>query len=227
MNIETTPLKKKSLGHEDLSMDDFDFKPLTSGLGFHQPSAEIKTAFTDRNFSQPANSGITTIKKDQTIYQNDLSLFYNRQPQTEPQVDFKTEKNYHLATKPQRFFAYLTDLAFIFSIVCMVLTVMARMISMDLMELMNSYPNEILPMILTLFTGFYLIYFSIFEKAAQSTIGKILFNLRVVNEKNELLDFGSLVLRSFITLTNFISLGLFSYFDLQNKITHSKVIRID
>jgi uncharacterized RDD family membrane protein YckC len=104
---------------------------------------------------------------------------------------------------------------------------MARTIEMDLMEVWSAYPNEITPLVVILFCGFYLIYFSIFENSTQSTLGKNLLNLRVVSTKNEIQEFHLLLLRSFISLTNFVSLGLFSYFDLQNKITNSKVIRVD
>jgi uncharacterized RDD family membrane protein YckC len=109
----------------------------------------------------------------------------------------------------------------------MVLTVMARTISMDLMDVWAQYPNEITPLVLTLFCGFYLIYFSIFEKASQSTLGKNIFSIRVVGINNRPLSMMALVVRSTVSLLNFVSLGLFSWFDLQNKVTSSKVIRID
>jgi uncharacterized RDD family membrane protein YckC len=214
-------------------MDDFDFKPLTSGLGFHHPKqAEPKSvSYSERAIpvSTPIIQNIP--RKDTTnVYQNDLSLFYGQQSTVDlqaPKVEVKEEVVYRNATKAQRSFAYLLDLTMVLSVLGIVLTIMARTIQMDLLEVWMAYPNEITPLVVTMFCGFYVIYFSIFEKSGQSTLGKNLLNLRVVNNRNQIQEFHLLLLRSFISLTNFVSLGLFSYFDLQNKVTNSKVIRVD
>lgn len=212
---------------------DFDFKPITSGLGFHhQKATEIKANITERTVAvSPMPSPMTAPKKaDNTIYQSDLSLFYGQAPQqTIPVAELKVEetKYYRMATKTQRVFAYLTDLLLITSILGIVLTVMARTISMDLMDVWSAYPSEITPLVMTLFCGFYVIYFSIFEKASQSTLGKNLFGIRVTGYDDKSLSLVTLVLRTTVSLLNFVSLGLFSYFDLQSKVTNSKVIRID
>jgi hypothetical protein len=70
-------------------------------------------------------------------------------------------------------------------------------------------------------------YFSIFEKTSQSTLGKNLLGITVVDLDNKNQSFIMLVFRTFISLTNFVSLGLFSYFDLQNKVSNSKVVKAD
>lgn len=211
---------------------DFDFKPITSGLGFHhQKATEVKPVMPERTVAVSPMASQASYPKKETasVYQNDLSLFYGQTPVVEevPQIKVKEEKYYRLATKPSRFFAYLTDLMFVAGILGMVLTVMARTISMDLMEVWSQYPNEITPLVVTLFCGFYLIYFSIFEKSVSSTLGKNIFGLRVMTEDNKSLSLITLVGRTTVSLLNFVSLGLFSYFDLQNKVTGSKVIRID
>jgi uncharacterized RDD family membrane protein YckC len=230
MNLETskTPKKDNSQSLDDL---EFDFKPITSGLGFHhQKATEVKPVYTERTVTvSPMSQNSSPLKKDMNVYQNDLSMFYNQTPpQTIPtsEIEVAEEKYYPLATKSQRVVAYLTDLLMVASFLGIVLTVMARTISMDLLDVWGQYPNEITPLVITLFCGFYLIYFSIFEKAG-STLGKSLFALRVVDRNNHSLSLASLVIRSTVSLLNFVSLGLFSYFDLQNKVTESKVIRID
>lgn len=235
MNLESNPSKKPVVNSDDFSFDDFDFKPLTSGLGFNQGSkttTEIKPSFIERQVPTPvmANPAHVTTKKDSNVYQNDLSIFYGQQSvvnseQAVPEIK-STIKEFRLASKSQRISAYVLDLAFIVSCLGLILTIMSRFIEMDLLQIWFAYPNEITPLIVTLFVGFYLLYFSIFEKSGQSTIGKSFFNLRVVNLENEEVDFSMLFLRTFISLVNFVSLGLFSYFDLQNKISDSKVVRI-
>jgi uncharacterized RDD family membrane protein YckC len=235
MNLESTPSKKNNIPktNEDFSMDDFDFKPLTSGLGFHHPKQAEPKAVSYSERSIPVSTPIiqSIPRKDSSnVYQNDLSLFYGQQSTIDHQtakIEEKEEVVYRNASKAQRSFAYVLDLTMVLSVLGIVLTIMARTIEMDLLEVWSAYPNEITPLVVIMFCGFYMIYFSIFEKSGQSTLGKNLLNLRVVNSKNQIQEFHLLLLRSFITLTNFVSLGLFSYFDLQNKVTNSKVIRVD
>lgn len=231
MNLEQ--IKNQKNNQALIDDMDFDFKPITSGLGFHhQKPTEVKATITERTVAvSPMPHPISAPKKtDNTIYQSDLSLFYGQAPQqTILQTELKVEetKYYRMATKPQRVFAYMTDLLLITSVLGIVLTVMARTISMDLMDVWSSYPSEITPLVVTLFCGFYIMYFSIFEKASQSTLGKNLFGIRVTGYDDKSLPLVSLVIRTTVSLLNFVSLGLFSYFDLQNKVTNSKVIRID
>lgn len=239
MNLEQTQSNKKKITQEDeFLMDDFDFRPITSGLGFHQATtSEIKPAFpTERIAHSVPNANSMTIpksipKKEMSVYQNDLSLFYG-QTQTSSEVEVfpqekKSEKVYRLATSTQRILAYFLDLFMLIAVLSLVLTLMARSIHIDLVETWINYPHEITPLVITLFVGFYLIYFSVFDKSMGSTLGKNLVGIRVVGCDNKSLGFNSLVMRTFVTILNFLSLGLFSYFDLHNKLTNSKVIKVD
>lgn len=234
MNLEH--IKNQKNPQTSLDDIDFDFKPITSGLGFHhQKSTEVKPVMTERTVAVSPLSTTPSPKKEMSVYQNDLSIFYGQAPaqpiQAEPEMtldlNLPEEKYYKAASGSQRFFAYLADLFLVASTLGIVLTVMARTIHMDLLEVWSQYPNEITPLVLTLFCGFYLIYFSIFEKASQSTLGKSIFRIRVMGNDNKPLSLVTLVARSSISLLNFVSLGLFSWFDLQNKVTNSKVVRID
>lgn len=232
MNIEQ--VKNQKTNPQVIEDMDFDFKPITSGLGFHhQKATEVKPVITERTVAMSTlTPPIAPMKKEMNVYQNDLSLFYNQTPpQTVnlPEMMMEQpaeEKYYRLAGRPQRVMAYFSDLLFIVGSLGIILTVMARTISMDLVDVWTQYPNEVTPLVVTLFCGFYLIYFSIFEKTGP-TLGKSMFKLRVVDLDNNSLSLMSLIVRSTVSLLNFISLGLFSYFDLQNKVTGSKVIRID
>lgn len=230
MNLESNSSKKPNMmvTSDDI---DFDFKPITSGLGFHtQKTTEIKPVFAE-NPTPAMPMPSQALRKDQNqFYQNELSIFYNNRETIAPQIPaekIRPEKVFRNASKSQRVLAYFLDLGLVVSCLALVLTVMSRLIEMDLMEVWKSYPNEITPLVLTLFTGFYLMYFSIFEKTSTSTLGKNLLGIQVVNLENKAHSFTMLLLRSVISLMNFVSLGLFSYFDLQNKISSSKVIRND
>ena len=227
MNLESNqPPKKTNLQmiEDDL---DFDFKPITSGLGFHHTkTTEVKPSFAKD--STPSVKPMQQPTAVQQVYQNDLAAFYNSAVQQEKIIqknEMKDESIVRMATTSQRVTAYLLDLGLILSCLGIVLTVMARLIGEDLMSVWNLYPGEITPLVLSLFVGFYLIYFSIFEKTSSSTLGKNIMEISVVNLDNKSMSMTGLMLRSTIGLLNFLALGLFSYFDLQNKITDSKVIR--
>ena len=243
MNLESNSSKKPNpvVVTTPAAIDDidFDFKPITSGLGFHSnQTTEIKPAFNDSakmsssNISMPMPSMQISQpmarKESNQIYQNELSAFYGREtaiqtPVEEPRV----EKIIRQATKSQRVLAYILDMGLVLSCVGLVLTIMARLIEKDLVDVWIAYPNEITPMVMVLFTGFYLMYFSIYDKTHTSTLGKNLLGIRVVDLDNKSPSFTMLMFRSFVSLMNFVSLGLFSYFDLQNKIANTKVIKAE
>ena len=232
MNLQTNSDKLSQTKPLIEELDDFEFKPLTSGLGFNQNqvTTEIKPTFVETPVVRQNPSTIKPTKpvnNDQMLYQSDLALFYNQELKNNQSVtnNLKKEVEFRLALNSVRIAAYLLDLVFIASLLSLVLVIMARLIEVDLVQTWMNYPNEITPLVLSLFTGFYLIYFSIFEKTNQGTLGKNLFSIKVVSEENKLLSLNKLLIRSFISLLNFVSLGLFSYFDLQNKVTNSKVVR--
>ncbi len=243
MNLESSKQQKKTppaaMLESDLEMD-FDFKPITSGLGFHHQknTTEIKPVIIERatvtqSVSRPNSQlHVKPVKADMNVYQNDLSMFYDHGQKQDAEIRAeKIEESAHrgirLATRPERVFAYGLDLFLIVSVLSLTLMLMARATDMDLIAVWTEYPNEITPLVVSLFVGFYVMYFSIFEKNATSTLGKGLLGIRVVDMDNNDQRFIILVLRSVISLLNFITLGLFSYFDLQNIVTNSKIIRID
>lgn len=234
MNLETTNNADKTPVELDDLFDDLDFKPITSGLGFNQKNNNPKPAFTDRVSPQSASQTPVALATNTAseVYQNDLSAFYNNTaaPQVIAAVSKNTEvevRRYKTASYGVRFGAFIADLLFISSLLSIVMVVMARIIHMDAISAWRNYPQEITPLIVSLFIGFYLMYFSIFDKNPGASLGKTLFNLRVVQKEGQkAMSFSQLLTRSLITLFGFLSLGLFSYFDLQNKITGSEVVRI-
>ena len=240
MNLEPIKNGTQAPVEVDDLFDDLDFKPITSGLGFHHKANNPKPAFTERVSPQAASQTPTPtapVRIEQQagteIYQNDLSIFYNKtlnssaattavSQENEPEI-----KKMKTASASLRLGAFVADLLFIFSLLSIVVVVMARIIHMDAISAWRNYPQEITPLVSSLFVGFYLMYFSIFDKFPGASLGKTMFNLKVVQKKNQkALSFSQLLGRSVITLLGFLSLGLFSYFDLQNKMTNSEVVRI-
>ncbi len=237
MNLESTSSPKKVSPAVDLDLEDFDFKPLTSGLGFssqQKTTTEIKPIFVERQVPAVRDIPVSRpqaqqTKKEMNVYQNDLSLFYGQSEQMMaaiPAREEKIEKVYRMGSRMDRIVAYVLDIGLLASVLSVMLMAMSRATGMEIMEAWAQYPDEITPLIATLTCGFYLLYFSISEKSG-ATFGKSMMNLRVVDMDNRRQNFMTLLVRSIISLTNFASLGLFSYFDLQNKATGSKVIKAD
>lgn len=234
MNLQTSNPSKKTPPVVDIDLEEFDFKPITSGLGFnHQPkTSEIKPAFVERPVAReiPVTRPQPVMKKEMNVYQNDLSIFYGQtetmKPALQPEIEAKPEKTYRLASKIDRVIAYVLDMSLIASVLSLMLMTMSRAMDMEIMDAWSMYPDEVTPLVATLFCGFYLLYFAISEKSG-STLGKSMMNLRVVDGDYKKQNLVILLVRSMITLLNFASLGLFSYFDLQNKATGSKVIKAD
>ena len=243
MNLESNSSKKPNpvVVSTPAAIDDidFDFKPIPSGLGFHSnQTTEIKPVFNETakmsspNISMPMPSmpkpQPMARKESNQIYQNELSAFYGRETMAQtPVEELRVEKIIRSATKSQRVLAYFLDMGLILSCVGLVMTIMARLIEKDLIDVWEAYPNEITPLVMVLFSGFYLMYFSIYDKTHTSTLGKNLLGIRVVDLDNKSPSFTMLMFRSFVMLMNFVSLGLFSYFDLQNKIANTKVIKAE
>jgi uncharacterized RDD family membrane protein YckC len=229
MNLESKPannIKKLPLNDEI----EFDFRPITSGLGFHtnQKVSEVKPSLPMIDSNSVARTPVTRAipTPKESFYQNDLSIFYGTDVQNTVTPEEKVkEKVIREASASQRAVAYLIDFSFILCCLSLVMTVMAGSVGMDLTTLGRDYTNEVTPLIIILFAGFYLLYFSIFEKTSQSTLGKYLLGITVVSQQNKSLSLISLVLRTSISLLSFVSFGLFSFFDLPNKIVNSKVVR--
>ena len=120
---------KNTTNNQSQMIDDieFDFKPITSGLGFnHQKTTEPKSIMTERSITVGTFQTIPSNSQEMNTYQNDLSIFYGQGqgPQTQiSQIDEKIiePKFYKVASKFQRSAAYLSDLLFIFSVLGLVL----------------------------------------------------------------------------------------------------------
>ena len=274
--------KFKSVSQQELEEDfEFDFKPITSGLGFHgkrQGSVDSENEFkktlnssrfssstlkqsshqsqySARNqapqkpYSELASfSEVSSHQNDAGQFQGDLSLFYQGQvPPTNYQNQFSdnqnSEEDYlftstsrlekkHKFTQPaqsatmmKRFFAYVIDLVMVTFIVSSVVFFMTKFIKLNLAEAFSQYREDFLILMGVLFVGFYVIYFSVFEKTRQSTLGKGLFKLSVVVENETSPTFLRLFFRTLLGFINLFTLGLFMSFDWQDKLAKTKVIQ--
>lgn len=217
----------------DFDLENFDFKPITSGLGFHQEpkveTQEIPKAVPVRRERKPVSPYQKLESSTENFFPSDLESFYASASQEKeaPRVITRAREIKPLldASASERIAAYLLDLALVLSAVSLTGLTMTRVLGLRLAEVADRYSNEATPLMLTLFVGYYLIYFSVFEKSETSTLGKSIFSLRVSSLEEDELTLGKLLMRSALSLFNFVSLGLFSYYDLQSKMSRSKVVR--
>ncbi len=217
----------------DFDLENFDFKPITSGLGFHQEPKVEPQEMPKSNPVRRERTGTSPYQKFETSHESffpsDLESFYasasKAQISQKMITPMKEVAPLRSADSSTRVAAYILDLALILSAVTLTGLTMTRVLGLSLSEVANRYPNEATPLMLTLFVGYYLIYFSVFEKSETSTLGKSIFSIRVSAMENEDLTLGKLLIRSSLSLFNFVSLGLFSYYDLQSKMSRSRVVR--
>lgn len=218
----------------DFDLDNFDFKPITPGLGFHQDAKPVES----QELPKPAplrreRASTSPYQKmdsvSESFFPSDLESFYSNSAQTKTSTVSAARIQEIIplkaAASSERIAAYVLDIFLLLSAVALTALTMTRVLGLSISEVSARYPNEATPLILTLFVGYYLIYFSVFEKSETSTLGKSIFSLKVSHEENEDLSLGQLMLRSMLSLFNFVSLGLFSYYDLQSKMSRSKVVR--
>ena len=278
-HLDSDHPKFNSIAPQELEEEfEFDFKPITSGLGFHgksqhslQSENEFKKTLSNTRFSsttlkqhpqqsqysirnqapqklyQDSNSFSheSASQNDAGQFQGDLSLFYQGQvPSPDYQSQFSQNQNseedklfsstlspdkkqhfFRPPTMLKRFFAYVADLMIITSIVASVVFFMTKFIKLNLTEAFSQYSEHFLVLMGVLFLGFYFIYFSVFEKTKQSTLGKGLFKLSVVLENDSSPTFLRLFLRTLLGLFNLFTLGLFMSFDWQDKLAGTKVIQ--
>jgi len=230
MDLQPHDQKNQARLSIDDQFEDFDFKPITTGLGFHhqQKVAEVSTVVREKVPTPAFQSFEDTTKREASVYQNDLSLFYQPKETTTDLAQIfsdNTDVSIVSASRGARCLAYGIDLLFISLVSTGLLTAMSLMAGLDPLVAMNDYAHEVTPIVTVIFFGLYFMYFSIFEMVSTSTIGKSIMSLKVIDQDGRSPRLVTLMLRTFISILNLASLGLFSYFDLQDKVTATSVVK--
>lgn len=221
--------------------DDFDFKPVTKGLGFHHgDKKEVKkfnrTSALEKNSERrrsSVDSQKTVNSNSSSISKNDLSSFY--QTSTEPST---TASSIAVSALNQgaeaKVFAdkaplYVRILAWAFDL-CIVVTLLAITLA-GFFILLGKDISQIKTMLTIhefavfggiFFSVFYIAYFSVLD--LNGSLGKSLFGLTVVSEEGSV-SLNQTLIRSIITLGSFVLFFLPELFDLQGKVTHTRVVR--
>lgn len=212
----------------DENFDDFNFKPITDGLGFHNDEEKVipkKSEIKETKKIQHALQSFISEEED-SIDMGALTPFYSDMPLEEKlssnekvEEEIIQEILYTEATSTKRFLAYTLDCICIFSLHLFTFAAAFSALDLNILEVFKDYDFYFItsPILIT----YYLFYFSFLDKTRFSTIGKRTFKIRLYEEK---LTLNKTFLRALVTLLSVISLGLFSLLDFQSKLTDTKVI---
>ncbi len=207
--------------------EDFDFKPLSEGLGFHHEEKMTthpqnlvnKTTITKtlRNTQAPAH----TISTNSSFIQSDLALFYENkatrliETESEPVVEV-------VALKTTRIAAYIFDFILVAIVTSVTLTLVSQMTGIDFTEQLLLLEEMSLLSVGFIFLSYYFVYFTLLEKMQAKTLGMDLFGLRLKSRKE--MSLSGIFFYEFVALFGFLSFGLTNFFNLPEMIFGIKVI---
>ena len=228
----------------EFDLDDFDFKPLNSGLGFHQEERKNGILPTNTNKQQNisvtrgssipkvAGLGISNPKVADKGLQsmNALSAFYEESQPKHQEVTRELDEvarplleTLSTASATKQFGAWLIDLALVSGLTLSLLGLFVLVSGLSLVQFYQVIgPNDLLIFGSCAFSIFFLSYFSILD--LQATPGKSLLNVKLIKENGSDLTLKDSFNRSFITLVSFVALGLPCLIDFQGKLTDTKVV---
>ena len=231
------------------SFDDFGFKPLTKGLGFHhslQEKSRIKSSLKIKSESLKSDLDLrakkllapetddsaSTLTKPVT-HMGDLAAFYKPSEVCHDNIPKLKEisresVDYRFFDAPMflRLSAWTLDLAFIFIMfLCTISSVflLADMPFDLLSQVMLS--NDILVSFAGMYVTLYFLYFSILDMTEHSSFGKFFFKIKVISTHDENLSFSGSVLRTFYSLLSFCSMGILTILSLTDQMSKTRVVQ--
>lgn len=221
--------------NDEFDIDKIEFTALNKGLGFHHeterplmPSlAKKKVEFNTIHHETKISSIPLNNKKDpllKSIYgETPLTQNFENLGQFEVNVPLE-EKTFLKEGLPiKRSLAFLLDNFIIFLISWGILKLGLMVVGFNISLKLFLTNGNLGPLILTsLFVVFFLSYFTIFDLA--QTLGKMMFNLKVVSVDDSNLHLDTVLFRTFIGL---ISVVLFFFpfvLNLPDKICDTKVV---
>lgn len=216
--------------------EDFDFKPLSDGLGFHheekiklkanqivpKPSTikNTRSALVSDN-RELNNFGTNSVTKSNYI-QSDLALFYeNKVSEISQSSDmepvFQTE-----ALKTTRFAAFVADFGLISLVTFFTLSVVSRFTGIDFIQQLLILEEMSMISVAFIFLSYYFIYFTLLEKMQGKTLGMDLFGIKMESSKE--LSLVDIFIYEVVVLFGFFSLGITNYMNLPKLICGIKLI---
>ncbi len=229
-SIEKSNRNSNSLGEVDIDKffeSNEVWKPLTDGLGFNDKIEEAQEIINPVH-----NAHLNTLNKeipDTKFNRGDLAPFYTSSPETEVNLDQpsfveKETVTFVDAEPAARFFAWTIDLSFITALVAVTFVIVhlasGSMFDSNFTNVLSYYMFDL---IIPSFCMFYLFYFTILDRTAQSTVGKNIFGLSIQSDSK--LTIFTTLRRTAISLSSFILGFIPLMFGYHDKITGTKVVK--
>jgi hypothetical protein len=232
---------------DDIFNEDFDFKPLTDGLGFHDKKEfESKKGDIVKRSMDLKRDLEQASKNHEKITNNELDLgdlapFYGKESLASKTQALKEQVNSTKKLQPEthdlvygvedkasvfiRFFAWVLDITVIMLtfLAALSLIVIGSNIPVDFL-----LKDKVLEMLLwntsPLFLLFYVFYFSFLDRTSLSTVGKNLLNLKVVSFDNKSIGYGQSLIRATLNLIGLFTLGFINLLDIQGLTSKTKIV---
>lgn len=202
-----------------------EFKPISSGLGFHhQP--QFKKEITVK---LPKIQPTSTAANQQEFYRGDLAQFYAQAKIKEAQVNAvkiqekSLEKVFRPALTSQRMMAWVLDQFFVLSLVSITLLVMERFTAIGIFNELLKFSEAAWTSVGMLWMVYQIFYFTFSERIFKKTIGKEIVGIEIRSKNNP--DLMTSLVRGLIKVFSILSFGILAWYDVQSKATDTQVIR--
>ncbi len=245
--IEKRPSKTESLkipnfdfSDEIDDLDNFNFKPINEGLGFHREKKEIKRKPIVRRGLGPVAARNQPLPDHNSLRQGpaqghagELTAFYNSSVKQDNSFTLKKENKIEvsqlqrkevLASLPLQIAAWLVDIILISLAMALTLWTLALASGLETSLLTKMMiEREVLFYVISLFIIYFLLYFSVLDLVG--TFGKTLVGIRLYTTGGQPLRIKHTFIRSLVTLTSFIAIGLPLLMNFQGRLSETKVLR--
>lgn len=224
---------------DSLFDEDFNFRAITDGLGFHhsvknknevQRSLKSKATELQKDFDARIKLLSNQQNSIREVDMGDLSPFYQKSESTHISIpttnaDLKNAESNEAGTF-ERLGAWIIDFVMIsvlYTVVFLSTIILTNTPLSFLRDLILG--KEFFITLMPLFIGFYLFYFSFFDKTNFSSPGKKILGLKVVTLEGRNASMIQALGRALITLAAIPSAGLLVFIDAQSRLTDTKVIK--
>lgn len=206
---EITNSSTKSTGPVpmEIDLDDFDFRPVTKGLGFHH----------EKSISSPAKAKAKRAVRPR-VNRAELGNSASRSSILKelPKKIIKKEKSARLGVQLTGF---AFDMALIFCLQFSLNFIFVKVAKLDSIAHLLEF-TVIEQSVFLIFI--YLFYFTIFDITGSP--GKRIFSMSLKNTLNKKLTMSQTLIRAVVTLVSLLLLGMPSLFDFQGKLSDTKLV---
>lgn len=230
----------------DEAFEDFDFKPLTKGLGFHHSLQETSQIKTDLNMQSESLKRDLEMRSDKVLSDSlsdnhkkpvnmgELAPFYadsekafNKAPKLSDTLSDEIELRYHDASNTYKAGAWFIDVILVSAMFILCLGSIFLFAEFPFSYIENiMVSNDIFFSFVSLYLMFYVFYFTFLDKTDHSTFGKKMMGIKVVTTlESKNISLVSSCYRALLSFVSILSLGIFTILSLDSVLTNTRVVQ--